>query len=245
MVDMKKLKFQIPIAIVCLVLAFALTWQIKGIPWIRAQEANIPRLEASLEEIVRLQVINGELIAQRNQLQDDNYRLISEVAQGSTFSGVIAEQLYRTRILAGLTDVEGEGVVITLTDNWGLVHDDTILMVLNDLRASGAEAISIGDVSGRNEQRLIATSEVRCTGPTVTVNGFRFATPFVIRAIGNAEMMVSALRMPGGAADLVEWIGATIDIQIEEHIEISAFSGEFVPRYAVPLGTRTASGGDE
>jgi len=245
MLDMRKLKFQIPIAIVCLVLAFALTWQIKGMPWIRAQEANIPRMEALLEETVRLQELNSRLVMEIGQLQDDNERLLDEVAQNSIVSGVMADLLERTRILAGLTDVEGEGLIITLTDNWGLVHDETILTVINELRASGAEAISIGDVSGRNEQRLIATSEIRCTGPTVTVNGFRFATPFVIRAIGDAEMMNSSLRMRGGAADIVEWLGATIDIQMEEHVEILAFSGEFIPQFAVPLGTAAAERGDE
>lgn len=46
-----------------------------------------------------------------------------------------------------------------------LIHDNDLLSVINELRSAGAEAISL------NGERILATSEVRCTGAVVTVNG--------------------------------------------------------------------------
>lgn len=61
--------------------------------------------------------------------------------------------------------------------NLYLVHDEDILKVVNELRAAGAEAISI------NGQRLIANSEIICSGPTIRVNRRPLAPPFVIKAL--------------------------------------------------------------
>jgi len=107
-------------------------------------------------------------------------------------------------------------------------------MVINELRASGAEAISIAD--GNREERLLATSEIRCVGPTVTVNGVRMATPITIRAIGPASTMYSSLNMRGGSAEFIQLLGASIDIRRSSHVEVRRFTGEFVPRYARVAG---------
>ena len=86
------------------------------------------------------------------------------------------------KMQAGLTALEGEGVIIEMDDgnraantdenpNLYVIHDDDVLRVVNELRAAGAEAVSI------NGQRLIETSEIRCAGPTLSVNNVRSAAP--------------------------------------------------------------------
>ena len=56
--------------------------------------------------------------------------------------------------------------------NLYVIHDEDILRMVNELRASiGAGTIAI------NDQRLIGTSEIRCSGPTITVNGKVFEPP--------------------------------------------------------------------
>lgn len=77
--------------------------------------------------------------------------------------------------------MEGPGVTIILEDSSQanvtgneadyLIHDNDLLSVINELRSAGAEAISL------NGERILATSEVRCTGAVVTVNGRRYAAP--------------------------------------------------------------------
>ena len=44
-----------------------------------------------------------------------------------------------------------------------IIHDDDLLRVINELRAAGAEAIAI------NGERIVAMSEIRCAGPTLSV----------------------------------------------------------------------------
>ena len=60
-----------------------------------------------------------------------------------------------------------------------IIHDDDLLRVINELRAAGAEAIAI------NGERIVAMSEIRCAGPTLSVNNNRSAPPYEIKAIGN------------------------------------------------------------
>ena len=75
-----------------------------------------------------------------------------------------------------------------------------MLRIVNELRAAGAEAISI------NDQRLIGTSEIRCSGPTITVNGKIFAPPFIIKAIGDTKtftLLFDHARWGGGVSQIL------------------------------------------
>ena len=240
MSNMKKLNFQIPIAIVCLVLAFALTWQIKGVPRIRALDDSLPaRIDALQEEVKNTRNRNDELTMQLLEQREEIERFQLEISKNSETSEVMLGRLERAEMLAGFTDVEGTGVVVTLNDrsanidtefsidpNWGLIHDDMLLLVINELRAAGAEAISL------NDERIISTTEIRCTGPTVTVNKNRYTTPFVIRAIGDPAMIESALRMKGGAKDYIELFGAIIDIRKSTNVVVKRYTGSFNMQHA-------------
>ena len=95
---------------------------------------------------------------------------------------------------AALTNVKGTGVSVLIEDslkpiqsgenpNLYVIHDEDILRIVNELRAGGAEAIAI------NDQRLIGTSEIRCSGPTITVNGKVFGAPFTVKAIGDPKTL--------------------------------------------------------
>lgn len=105
--------------------------------------------------------------------------------------------------------------------NLYLIHDEDLLRVLNELRAGGAEAISV------NDQRLVGTSEIRCAGPTVMVNGKVFAPPFVIKAIGDPKTLSAALTMRGGVVESLKYWGIELKIQKEDNIVVPAFTGTF------------------
>ena len=95
---------------------------------------------------------------------------------------------------AGLTAVHGPGLKVSLTDaprdadgNYPegvdpddlVVHQQDVQAVVNALWAGGAEAMMIMD------QRVIATSAVRCIGNTLLLQGRTYSPPFVITAIGD------------------------------------------------------------
>jgi uncharacterized protein YlxW (UPF0749 family) len=127
----------------------------------------------------------------------------------------------------------GKGVIVTIDDsnsgamggdnkNLYIVHDEDLLRVVNELRAAGAEAISI------NGQRLTANSEIRCTGPTVVINETRLAAPFIISAIGNPQTMESSLKIRGGVLENFKFWGIKAEVKIDDNVKIPLLSGDMI-----------------
>ena len=102
---------------------------------------------------------------------------------------------------AGLVAMTGPGLTVTLDDahpaepvtdpvkaNALVVHQSDMQAAVNALWAGGAEAIMVMD------QRLSATSAVRCVGNTLLLNGRVYSPPFTISAIGPVAGMRVALN---------------------------------------------------
>ena len=152
-------------------------------------------------------------------------------------------QLAEAQFLAGLTPVQGPGVVVTLRNSRkpfpgklpaglaapNLIHDIDINQVVNGLRAAGAEAIAV------NNQRLVATSAVRAAGPTIFINNTPEAPPFVIKAIGNPKALYQVLNIPGGiASQITAYDKAMFTVQKSTKLTLPAYTGADAPRYAKP-----------
>ncbi len=135
------------------------------------------------------------------------------------------------KLKACLLPLEGTGIIIKMDDsskeakkgedkNLYLIHDDDILRVINELRAAGAEAISI------NGQRLVDISEIRCAGPTLSVNNVRSSAPFEIHAIGEKNALENAIKMRGGVADTLKVWGIQIDFETSDSVYIPPYKGD-------------------
>ena len=107
-----------------------------------------------------------------------------------------------------------------------VIHDDDILKVVNELRAAGAEAVSI------NGQRLIGSSEIRCAGPTLSVNNVRSSAPFEIRAIGEPKNLENALKMRGGVMETLKVWGIQMEIKSSDSVYVPAYKGSLKHEYA-------------
>lgn len=132
-------------------------------------------------------------------------------------------------IEAGSTSVTGPGLTVTVADstkkaaanentNLYIIHDEDMLRIINELRAAGAEAIAI------NGHRLVATTEIRCAGPTISVNNERSAPPFEISVIGDADTMENALKMRGGVIDTLGVWGIKISIDRKDELTLPAYN---------------------
>jgi uncharacterized protein YlxW (UPF0749 family) len=113
--------------------------------------------------------------------------------------GYLEEEIERVKAIAGYTNVRGQGVLIKLADNesntqgninYDLVHDVDVAMIINDLINSGAEAISI------NGKRILSKTEIVCVGPLIKINGESVGAPFIIKAIGNKDLLSAAINAP-------------------------------------------------
>lgn len=160
----------------------------------------------------------------------------TNASTNDTLIATMTEELNKAELLAGLTDVKGEGVVITIEDSdeiasdlnieAGLVHDTDITAILTELKAAGVEAISV------NGQRIISTSAIRCVGPTIQVNSVKVASPFYIKAIGNADYLESALNIKGGIVDNLRGYGIIINVERQNDIEIAKYDGTLKFKFA-------------
>jgi len=214
---------QLSITLVCVILGIMLAVQFRTTQDIRS---TLPYQRA--EELTqRLMQVEKERTALTEQLQT-----LRQASGDATMEAI--------RMGAGLVPLKGAGVIITVDDtkpaappgknpNLFLIKDEDILKIFNELRAAGAEAIAI------NNQRIIASSEVRTAGPYLSVNNMNLAAPFEIKVIGNPATLETALKMRGGVIETLQFWGIQIAVKQTSAVEIPAFKGTFRFRYAQPV----------
>ena len=223
------LQGKILIAIVFMVLGFMLSVQYKVT--VQQRTIRMDRVEDLSERLKVMETENKQLLQEINELRKKGADRARDHGQE------------RLQLLAGTTDVEGAGIEIVLDDsnipkkanenpNLYIIHDEDLLRVLNELRAAGAEAISI------NDQRIVAMSEVRCAGPTVSVNNVRSAPPYVIKAIGAPKTLASALRLRGGVVETFEFWGIQVKIKSEDKVHIPALKAPRNFEYATSVAAK-------
>ena len=173
-----------------------------------------------------------DLSSRLKATEKENETLKEKVKSLEENSGadVKGEEITKLRADSGYTAMEGPGVIVTVDDskvihkpgdnpNLYIIHDDDLLRIINELRASGAEALSL------NKERIIDVSEVRCAGPTVSVNNTRFSPPYEIKAIGNGKTMEGALKLRGGVVETLKMWGISVEVVQKDNISIPAFKG--------------------
>ena len=189
------------------------------------------------ELLIELQKVNDKYDVLKKEY-DKSQAVVEEyknsASSNDTLIASMKTSLDQAKLLAGLTTVKGEGVVIILQDSTdttvsveaGLIHDTDIMGIVNELRAAGAEAISV------NGERILSTTAIRCVGPTIQINGTKVASPFNIKAIGNAKYLESALNIRGGVVDTLKAYGILVEVATNEGIVINKYDDTLVLKYA-------------
>ena len=187
---MNKKQIAITLGIVCLILTMFVVIQIRT-----TNNANKVVSQTFTSNVLRNQVLKwkerydttyAELQSSEKKLED----VRQQASENTDGSDEKEAELKKNNILIGLTDVTGEGVIVTLKDNntvtadsnildpsMVIVHMPDILGVINELKNAGAEAISI------NDQRVVSTTSLTCEGNIININGEKISSPFVIKAI--------------------------------------------------------------
>ena len=230
---MKNIKYQIAVAVVCMVLGIMVSIQFRTVKQgvgpvseYRARELAA-QLKKVREENVKLQNVKNDYESKIKEFEDT-------ASQGSAYAKILKDELDQARILAGIEDVEGPGITVVVDDlkfsekvNYPLISYSMLLELLNELNAAGAEAVSI------NEQRIISTSEIRQIGGIhININTVSFAPPFVFKAIGDPKTLEAALRLREGIAEKLENSGVAVTITQEQLIKIQKYNGVIERKYA-------------
>ncbi|MBE7060669.1 MAG: DUF881 domain-containing protein [Ruminococcaceae bacterium] len=227
---------QVALTLICVLLGFAISLQLRSVRINRSTATDNLRAQELQTQLNAEKEKNESLAADledaKNQLAE--FRKNSE--NSGAISSIVSEQLINAEKLAGLTALTGPGVTVSLSDaktpptanppENSIIHDSDIRTVLNELLASGAEALSI------NGERIISTSSIRCVGPTVIINNTRLSSPFVITAIGDAKTLEAGLIIKGGVVDALTPWGIDIDIATFDKVNIPAYTGVSTFKYA-------------
>lgn len=233
---MRKLKIRaditavtVVIFIVCIVLVSVMLMQFRTV-----EQTDITAIENMRESELRTALAEWKTKYEEVsvQLEDVNKRIEEydkTINDNEEASKLIDEELKESNILVGKTNVYGEGVVVTLTNNdEQKIEAYDLIDLVNELRYAGAEAISI------NEQRILNMTDIVDMGDYayITVNSQRIQEPYIVKAIGDKDYINSILNLKGsGFVDRSKALGMNVSSRTENKVEIPKYDGEFEIKY--------------
>ena len=214
-----KIYRNIAMTAVCIILGIMISLQYKSVNYNQSMASyENMRLDELKNELILLHKLRCSLLVRREELEGENQTYAKVKAGDSEAAQQIQNSLMKARVFAGLESVKGAGLVVTL-DNYATikVQDYDILNIVNELRASGAQAISV------NEERIVAMTEIREAGKYVMINGKQFKAPFVIKAIADPDNLEHSLTMIGGVVELLKEDLLNVTLKKENEIIIKKF----------------------
>ena len=169
-----------------------------------------------------------------------SYRFTTEVS-GKVLEG-IEKELKKNNLLSGYSDIEGPGIVITLSDGvmttgedkddmlnyLRTIHNTDMLRIINELKLNGAEAIAI------NGQRVLETSEIYCSWAFITINNVKLPAPFIIEVIGDSTSLDTYTKSDFGYVRMLGYRGVNISVDKLEKVMIPGVEAASRPQYLKP-----------
>lgn len=164
-------------------------------------------------------------------LVDANLRLRDEVSalqtkladlgqQGDSLPALV-DELNQLKLVNGLLEVTGPGVVVVLDGPLSAVE---LQDLVNELKNAGAEAIAL------NGQRLIARSVIISTDTGISVDATPISRPFVLQALGDANTILTAVTRKGGLLVSLQAAHPALQAQADEVAELT------IPVFSRELG---------
>lgn len=206
------------LTVVCLLLGIVIAMQYRSVKvnnTLAVYEQQ--RVNDLIMELLREQETNEQLTHRIEELQKDLEFYRNDSKSDAETIEKLNEEILRLEIIAGLKTVKGRGVIVTI-EGIGNAHvdDDNILAVLNELRAADVQALAV------NDERIIATSEVRRAGGYMMVNGRKLLPPYVIKAIADPDNLEGSLKIMDGVVDMLKYYNLKVEVKKEENVIIPA-----------------------
>lgn len=193
-----KIVMTISIGISCFALAMIMFMQFKVV-----NQTDITSIENMRETELRSELSNWkEKYEDVTKKNEDVTKTLEEYKNkeksDNETSKLLQDELSQINLELGKTNVEGEGIIITLREDSSetAIAAEDLIKIVNSLKLAGAEAISI------NEERIINMTDIIEIGNSfIKINGQRILAPYVIKAIGPQAYLESSLLGSGGYVD--------------------------------------------
>lgn len=236
-VNKEKLVMSTTIGIACFALMLVMFMQFKMV-----NQTNITEIETMQESELKLELASwrerySELEERYNEVATRIEEYKNESVSDANTAELLEAELEQLSKSLGTTDVVGEGIVIQLVDKKGeslgddayvdaIIAED-LLIIVNQLFAAGAEAISI------NGNRIITTTAIVDIGNNfININSKRIADNiYVINAIGNPDYLRSAVLGKGGHVNELKELGHETSVKDSKDILIEKYDGELSSKY--------------
>lgn len=226
---LNKKMISLVLGIMCFALTIGICVQVKTVKYSSSTVSQNYEENNLRAEVLKYKEKYDSLIRETEKIDIELQKEIEKATENNSELEEAKNQINEGNKMIGLTDVTGAGVIINVADSdidsntvlnssELLVHDIDILRIVNELKNSGAEAISI------NEQRVILTTPIICGGNIININGERIGSPFEIKAIGSPEALANLSR-PGGCLSNLEDRKIKVSLKKSNNISISKYSG--------------------
>ena len=229
-----KKNVSIVLGIMCFALTIGICIQIKTVKKYSSPVSTSYEVNNLRTQVLKYKERYDDIIEETEKIDNELQREIEKATENNSELEYAKNQIIDGNKIIGLSEVKGPGVVIRVEDskidlskldinksmdlsNY-IVHDMDLLKVVNELKNAGAEAISI------NEQRIISTTSIICGGNTISINGEKIGSPFVIKAIGSPEALAN-LERPGGCIANLKERELVAVLKKDNDITIPKYSG--------------------
>jgi uncharacterized protein YlxW (UPF0749 family) len=217
--------------LLCLVLGIAIATQVR-----QTESGDALETARPADLLVLLDSLQQREAALNTEVTELQRTLASLQASGSSDQAAIDNaraRLAALSILIGTVGATGPGVILTIDDPAGGVAPETMLDVINELRAAGAEAMEIE--AGNQAVRVGVDTWVVGRSGALAIDSLTLAAPYSVMAIGDPPTLAAAMNIPGGAVDSVERVGGTMTVAQTDHIDITTLRQPKPRQYAQPV----------
>jgi uncharacterized protein YlxW (UPF0749 family) len=202
---------------------------------------------AGLPDLIREQTrVNEQRSGQAVDLQTEIDEATARLAPGDVVIQQLEREADEMSAAAGRTAVAGPALRVSLDDaelvdgeirpgtnpDDYVIHQQDVQAVVNALWAGGAEAMMLQD------QRVVATSAVRCVGNTLILQGRVYSPPYVISAIGDVDRMQRSLDTDAAVETLRQW-----SVEVELTYDVDTVGQQTFPAYSGSITTERARTG--
>lgn len=188
------------------------------------------------------------ILSMRNQIQDERrkhqelrneifkYQMLKNQYERARndedeISDVMYREMEEARRQAGLTTMEGPGLVLLIDvppyqreinasearqEVYQKLLDNDVRALVDELYGNGAKAISI------NNYRLLVYSTIRKVGNSIQINTHPVTLPFEIRIIGDADTLLAALQV-SDIPNIFREIGLEITPEKKERVIVPPY----------------------
>lgn len=240
-----KLQIAIALGLMCILLTCSIVVQLNTIKEATKIVGTSYAEQGLKDEVLRKKEEYERLYRELEEKEQELEKARQESAKENSRTSELQSELDNANKLLGLTELTGEGIILTVKDgdtltkkesaleeSKMLIHDQDLIELVNELKNSGAEAISI------NEQRIVYNTAITCSGAIITINGVRLSSPFEIKAIGNTASLKGGITRIGSYLSRMEDEGIIASLEESNSVQIAKYTGVNTPKYMQTIKSR-------